>query len=736
MSLEVHHVYPGVALVITGDRAVLLGAPADAFKATKSFCNQTQKPFPRVLVAPERMLVGATPQFNPEFFLYDFLFVYGAAFKPELAQERLMLVADETQIKSTLRALEMTLTGPSRAELASYRDAGGHPLLTSTTVNDLATVSEQMAIKKEGRARRVDEMVDPRAFDREGSISLWDGALKIWRQGPCGFRVRAGDYQADIDVSVDPPVAPFAKLGPPKQPHLPETFGIMPLGTRSGFDLTGPTTGFLLWVNGRALMYDGPPGARYLLEHQGISGDDIEGVVLSHCHEDHMAAFVELILAGQRPKVYTSEPIYRSALVKLSNYFGKSEAEVAGFLDYRRVTPGEPVPLLGATLDFFYTVHAIPTLGLSVSMRQKGETRRIQISGDTMHHEGLGKMQQDGVISADVFSRMKNLVPLTKIDNALFFNDVGEAIIHGHPKDWQDNPNRVLYYHCADSEHTRSFGRELAVGGTDYIQFAAARFHPATSARLLKALSFLGIEDPHWLASLLHVGSTRTVEAGTRLAEAGEPDQGRRFSVIVSGAANVFAPDSEEPLFLLRPGEFFGTIELVDETGKYTASIVAETPMELFDIDAQVFHDYLRVAGVDDVLRDAFRERGTVDSVRLFRQLDVSLKNTLAQQAKSERRKPQSVILEQGKAIDAFYLVMEGKVALTRNGALIAEVSAKDEDNFFGEICSLDAGRPQPLAARALTAVRLLRVEGEALRQLVKKNMGIRFALSVALRRR
>ena len=72
MRFEVHAVYPGVSLAVVGEQSVLFGVPADAFKAVKQHCMDHNLPFPRTLVAPQDMLVNATPQFNPEFFLYDF----------------------------------------------------------------------------------------------------------------------------------------------------------------------------------------------------------------------------------------------------------------------------------------------------------------------------------------------------------------------------------------------------------------------------------------------------------------------------------------------------------------------------------------------------------------------------------------------------------------------------------------------------------------------------------------
>ena len=51
----------------------------------------------------------------------------------------------------------------------------------------------------------------------------------------------------------------------------------------------------------------------------------------------------------------------------------------------------------------------------------------------------------------------------TRRQRHVYFCDVGESIIHGHPKDWVDHDNRVVYYHCPDNEYTRSFNRELAI---------------------------------------------------------------------------------------------------------------------------------------------------------------------------------------------------------------------------------------------------------------------------------
>ncbi len=734
MSFSIHRPYPGVALVVTDTGSVLLGAPADAFKATKQYCQTHNLPFPRVLVAPQRLIVDANPQFAPEFFLYDFLFVYGQAFKPDLANERLQLVCDVDQVNEERAALWMTLNGPSKAELESYTDASGKQILSADHIRQLANVSEHLAIKKGDVPRTLDDMIETPTFDGKGSIEVLDGRLRLTRSGPSAFTVRLGKQVEEVDLTIDERVVPFSLLPVPKEPQRPLSFGVKALGTRSGFDLSGPTTGFLVWVNGRAIIYDGPVGTRYLLERQGITFSDVDAVVLSHCHEDHMGGFVELIMAGHRPKVYTAEPIYQSLLVKLAHHFHLPVDEVAPFVDYHRVTPGEPLDAFGATFDFFYTVHAIPTIGMTVSVRSPaGTVHRAQISGDTMHHEGLDKMQAAGVIDASVYERMRHLVPDKKVADAVYLADVGEAIIHGHPKDWQDNPNRLLYYHCPDNEHTRSFGRELAVPGTCYPLIDAPRLHPALPGRLLHALRFLELDDPAWLANMLFRGRVRRREAGEVLAAA--QDAAHTFSIIVTGTAQVRDADGNV-VATLRPGEFFGLVELEQGGARQPATVVAETPVELFDIDAALFDEYVQAKGLAETVEHVWANRPMVESAKIFRSIDMAVRHQIARVAEEECWSADEVIIAQGSVGDDFYLLTAGEVAIDIDGREVRRIGHADSDNFFGELAALSSNRTRSATVVAKGDVRTLRVSGKELRRLFSGEMGVRYALVLATQER
>ena len=304
MSFAVFNLYPGTAFVAVNGKTVLFGAPADAFKAVKNACATLHLAMPRTLVAPPRLVVDGIAQFVPEFFLYDLLFVQGAAFDPALANEKLLLAMPHDTIRSTLRALRISLTGPTGREMEIFaqQDIFGRarkPTIDADTISMLVKQSNRLAVTDDRAQKRpLDAMIEPLAFDVRHTLKLLNNTLQIEHLDHQKLLIRHQGSEQVVDLTVHPPIPPILVPPIPQTVPFPYTFGVQTLGARSGFDCSGPTTGFVIWVNGRAILYDGPVGTRLVLKQQGMSIHDVEGLILSHCHEDHMGAFLELLLAG------------------------------------------------------------------------------------------------------------------------------------------------------------------------------------------------------------------------------------------------------------------------------------------------------------------------------------------------------------------------------------------------------------------------------------------------------
>lgn len=656
MSIDAHTPWPGMALFTTEHGSILYGVPADAFKATKVYCTKHDLAMPIVLVSPQEGLVDSAPQFVPEFFLYDFLFIRGAAFKPELADEKLLLVVEPGNEERELNALRLTLFGPSREELESYQGNGSG--LRDEHVDYLARISEHMAIKRGASGSGIRDMVETTAFDAKNSVSLFNGSYQLTRTGPFTVELKGPGGNATADISTEAPVHPFNPVPVPDAPFMPMRFGLHALGVRGGFDPSGPTTGFLIWSQGRGILFDGPPKARQVLDQQGIAPRDIEALILSHCHEDHMASFAELVLELDRPRVLTAEPIYRSALQKLATNLQMSEDQVAGLIDYEPISPGEIYHGWGSSFEFFYTVHPIPTLGVTVTSTIDNKDYRITLTGDTLDFDGLDKMKDAGVITGDERDAMHAVIPDQRLDDAVFYADVGESLIHGHPKDWSDNPNDIHYYHCPETEHTQSFNHPVARAGQAHIMVPGPDAQTLAASRLLHALAPLESEEPGRVTEDLLASATRSLDAGDTLVAAGETLNA--FTVILAGAM-----EEGSRARRLRSGDGIGLFYGVDDSGRASHDVVALSPTVVLEVTLEVLEDHLRAAGLSNLPGLIRRQLPFVERVEAFRSLSVSDRCRLARQLHLEPHAAGSSIPSSEDDSDVV-LLLEGE--LRRSG--------------------------------------------------------------------
>src|SRR4029079_9274141 len=74
----------------------------------------------------------------------------------------------------------------------------------------------------------------------------------------------------------------------------------------------GKTTGFLLWMGGRAILIDPPTDSTEYLRARVIAPKTIDGVILTHCHADHDAGTFQKLLEEAQISLYTTPHILGS----------------------------------------------------------------------------------------------------------------------------------------------------------------------------------------------------------------------------------------------------------------------------------------------------------------------------------------------------------------------------------------------------------------------------------------
>jgi CRP-like cAMP-binding protein len=107
---------------------------------------------------------------------------------------------------------------------------------------------------------------------------------------------------------------------------------------------------------------------------------------------------------------------------------------------------------------------------------------------------------------------------------------------------------------------------------------------------LLGAVPLFSLTSKKNLRRIAQQFKTRNVPEGKQLTEQGE--YGREFYVVISGSARCDVDGREIRKF--GPGSFFGELALL-AGGPRSATIIAETPMELLVLDRRDFTILVRV---------------------------------------------------------------------------------------------------------------------------------------------
>ena len=326
-GLTIHQLMPGAVLVDTPEGVFQIGAPFDAFKRMLRVTKNNYLPIPYILVAPEKSAAYEMALWAPEFYVLHHLFLLGSAFSTLTTPRKVRLLVNADHIPLARQSLVESIVGPSAAQMRRWR-RNGKRLMHSREIDMLTRLSDHMAIKRrDGSIAPIEDFVEFEAITGNKRLAILPNA-GITPLGDERFKIDYRGEEHEIDISVPSAIPPLYSIGIPEAPLPRDTLGIVPIGNRSGFSTIGPNTGFLLWVNGHAVMFDGPYGTVPTLKSLGVHPNEIKAIIVSHVHEDHIGALVELVLLPHRPMILTAEPINRTIVSKPALYLGRPPREI------------------------------------------------------------------------------------------------------------------------------------------------------------------------------------------------------------------------------------------------------------------------------------------------------------------------------------------------------------------------------------------------------------------------
>ncbi|GMI30165.1 hypothetical protein TrCOL_g9258 [Triparma columacea] len=420
------------------------------------------------------------------------------------------------------------------------------------------------------------------------------------------YKKKKGDEEADEIREKEKEEGGSAET----EPFQPPKFGITILGSSHGFDPNGSATGFVVWVKGRGIMVDPPPGSSKALEKLSIPPRLIEGVILTHCHADHDAGTFQKILKEKSINLYTTTTIFNSFLRKYAAISGFGGNFLTNLFTFKPVQIGKPTEFYGALFNFYYSFHTIPCVGFEVTLDGESMVYSADTNSDS---EVVEKMFAEGAIGQQRRDMLINKSPL-RGDHSLIFHEAGVPPIHTPMKLLVDLPKsikeKMFVVHVTGSQIPKDSGlRQANIFDTLDIDMLDRGVGELGSQAILNIGQLLSSIDifpeisPEGVKKIVDSSVRKTYAKGSIISAADTHVDS--FTIFTAGIAHekVNGDTSGNLNRKYTSGDYSGEVALVDPTVKSTFVVEAYSQVHTFEIPISVIQPHLTDQSTIDMIK-------------------------------------------------------------------------------------------------------------------------------------
>ncbi len=442
-----HILSEGSVLYSTSLGNILIGCPPEVLKVIMI----QHLPLPDTIVIP-----GTLHKFNSSQACLEFPFLHFLFIQQGLARGRkFKVLAKKDVCKRMSEMLRVILIGPELEEAIDVEAKLKIPKnLDKTKVEQIIKETQFLAPKNsKGINYKLSEMVEFIPFEIGKEEVVYSSyqehpEVSINRTGEDQFALNC-DVQLDCRLNITQKQTPVYEIKGVKinktEMASQSIFTIRCLGASEGFDPTQPANGFLFHFNGKWILWDCPAYLNQHLEKIGLPFEKIDGVFISHVHEDHLD-IMETVGWKKKADIYTSPEIFHCMILKLMTILDCSYNKAASFYNFHPVYANKPFDLFGATMEVFYSSHAIPALGMRLNVPHKDKSSKLFFSGDNLAKRMVQKLAEANVYSKARHHEVENFVD-DQSNYDLLFVDAGGGPIHGDAEDFADSTQNIIYMH-------------------------------------------------------------------------------------------------------------------------------------------------------------------------------------------------------------------------------------------------------------------------------------------------
>ena len=732
-QLAIEHITSSNAVVHTAHGSILFGCISEAIKYLDIQGHPTKGI--RAIVLSDTSQAYGICNWALEFPLNRFLFKDNG-----FAQgKRLKLVGTKKQLARARQILELSLLGPSTEHYEAWDEA--YP----SHANRFKLVQRMQAFfalkDKAGNPLDIDELVDFSPYDRQRSINIDD--LEITHKATDLFQLSSEKFDAPAEIHLDFTVkseAPF-NLHPLKSLSLERPlFGVTTLMHGNGFEPEAGGTSLIIWIDRKPYLWDAGAFVTDCLHSVGLNVQDLEGVIITHVHDDH-ASIAELMSQAHCLTLYATPEVYESLLLKHAAILDRdlsdpAEREVLeGFIHFKCLEVGIPISLGNAIFTPHQSFHSIPTIGGVIEYTRDGESRKFLMSGDHASIDLIDRASATKQFPNVWLSHARDLIEGD--EDLVIYDGGGDPFgLHADPyhpaliEKFKEMDGRLVFGHRVaptkiDSEPFRT------IRPGDHFSLYDNDTEEDNRLEALKlAFSSFSFSDESELATLLEDSSIVRVPADTVICYKG--DLSKEVYVIVEGQISVGETSNPNPI-ILTSGSL--TAEMAALTSKpRSATLMTVSANKLLRIDAERFKDFVKRNNLFDTFQRVWACRASIMDVKGFRDLPIEVIHFITKSLIPIEYCEEDVLVAQGEISDDAYIVARGFIKVKRDGNIVANLKQGD---IFGEKSALNGGRtPRTATVYAAAACKVLRLNGSVIRELNRRYLVVNQIIRLLLKER
>lgn len=359
-----------------------------------------------------------------------------------------------------------------------YIHRGNYGLLNEDELLEAGASAEQakeyMRLKLKfafGRIANSEELLDNLVIETEASeikngVSVRRLSLNVFE-----FEYEGEDVVIDLNLATNEQYTPSYSLG--RYQVKREYFSVIHSGEGDGWDIERPSMASIVVFQGKIYLIDVGPNIETTLHALGIDISEIEGVFLTHCHDDHFAGLPSLIRSDHKIKFYATKLVRHATVKKLSALMSLDESRFDHFFVSYDLDDGEWNNIEGLEIKPVVSPHPMETTILFFRTQWGNGYKSYAHLADIASFDVMEGMVTDnddepGMSRAyceEVKAHYLTHVNIKKVDN-------GGGLIHGMAKDFhEDRSKKIIFAHTARplNESERQIGSGAPFGTEDIL---------------------------------------------------------------------------------------------------------------------------------------------------------------------------------------------------------------------------------------------------------------------------